>query len=295
MAADTNRRAERGLPIAAVSELLAIPVPTIRSWERRYGYPAPARTAGRHRRYSTVEVEQLRALRDAITQGHAARDAVALVERAANGAPARDPAIDAILKAAMDLDPEGVRSVLDRVGASVGVENAVGEVVLPAMHEVGTRWKAGICDAANEHLLTGSVRRWLARQTTFAPPAFQPGPVVLACGPKELHSVGLEAFGAVLVGRGWPVIVLGAMTPVDSLRKAVLESRAHAAVVVAQRAVNRRSTSEALDAIEPLLGGRAFYAGGAFLTPSSRRDVSGTYLGTDILVAAAAIDATGRA
>lgn len=84
---------ERGdgkpLAIAAVADLLQIPVPTIRSWERRYGFPVPARTRGKHRRYSGEEVEQLRALRDATTRGYAAKEAVEIVRRGQAGARAR--------------------------------------------------------------------------------------------------------------------------------------------------------------------------------------------------------------
>jgi DNA-binding transcriptional MerR regulator len=54
------------LTIATVSELLDIPIPTIRSWERRYGFPTPVRTQGKHRRYSVAEADQLRLLRDVI-------------------------------------------------------------------------------------------------------------------------------------------------------------------------------------------------------------------------------------
>src|SRR4051812_27451518 len=64
------------LTISSVSSLLGVPVPTLRSWERRYGFPSPARTNGRHRRYAMDEVELLRALRDEITRGHPAREAV---------------------------------------------------------------------------------------------------------------------------------------------------------------------------------------------------------------------------
>ena len=58
-----------GLAIAAVARALEIPIPTIRSWERRYGLPAPPRTEGRHRRYSRTEIDELRALRDLIVRG----------------------------------------------------------------------------------------------------------------------------------------------------------------------------------------------------------------------------------
>ncbi len=192
----------------------------------------------------------------------------------------------------MDLDPTTARSVLQEATETLDVERAIAEVALPAMHEVGSRWKAGACDAANEHLMTDAVRGWLAKHATLAPLPSRPRPIVLACGPKELHSVGLEAFGVVLTRRGWQVVMLGALTPVSSLREAVQGSHASAAVVVAQRAVNRRSTMESISAIHQRLGRAAFFAGGAFATPSARRDVAGTYLGSDLRAAAQTIDVT---
>lgn len=283
---------EGSLAISAVSDMLGIPVPTIRSWERRYGFPSPSRTRGKHRRYTAAEIEQLRALRDAIAHGLTAREAATMLRDGATDVGTRRPQIDELLRAAIDLDPNAARAVLDGVTESLGVETAVVDVALPALQEVGNRWKAGTCDVANEHLMTQAVRSWLARLLTLSPPPARPAPVVLACGPKELHSAGLEAFGVILARRGWSVTLLGALTPTDSLVKAVTQTRAPAAVVVAQRSVNRRSTLESIEAIDRVLGVRAFYAGGAFASPASRRGVPGTYLGTDLLQAAGDIDAT---
>lgn len=282
---------QQRLAIAAVSDLLEIPIPTIRSWERRYGFPAPARTSGRHRRYSMAEVAQLRALRDAITHGHSARDAVELV-RGGGVVPAeRDRRIDQLLRGAIDLDPNALRGLLQDATEELGVEAAVTDVALPALHEVGARWKAGTCDVASEHLLTDAIRAWIARLTTLTPTSPGSRPVVLSCGPKELHSVGLEAFGLLLRRRGLPVLMLGALTPAESLKKAVIESGAAAAVVVAQRSVNRKSTLESIEAIRPLLVHGLFYAGGAFASAGSRRHVPAVYLGTDLVRAAAEVDA----
>ena len=286
----TERRDSKPLAIAAVADLLRIPVPTIRSWERRYGFPAPARTRGKHRRYSGEEVEQLRALRDAITHGYAAKEAVEIARKGRVGPPAREPRVDDLLRTAMDLDPNAARAMLDEAADSLGVEAAVIDVALPAMQEVGSRWRAGTCDAANEHLLTDAVRRWFARMATLATPTSRLGSVVLACGPRDLHTVGLEAFGLLLERRGRSVVMLGALTPLGSLRKAVEDPRASAAVVVAQRSVNRRSAVESLEGIHQLLGARTFYAGGAFSSPASRRDVPGSYLGTDMVEAAQTVD-----
>ena len=59
----------RLLSIGEVSAILGIPVPTLRSWERRYGFPQPVRTEGGHRRYSDAHLAQLRRIRDGINPG----------------------------------------------------------------------------------------------------------------------------------------------------------------------------------------------------------------------------------
>ncbi len=174
----------QGVPIATVSKVLDIPVPTIRSWERRYGFPAPSRTDGRHRRYTAREIEQLRDLRDLITRGHSAGDAVARLSEAGRPYIEDDP-IDAVLQSAMRLDSDSIRSALDAAAGRTGVESVIRDVVFPVMHEIGRRWKTGACDIEQEHLATESVRAWLARQRAMAPPPFRPDPVVLACGPKD--------------------------------------------------------------------------------------------------------------
>ena len=105
--------------IAAVSSLLGIPVPTIRSWERRYGFPVPSRTQGKHRRYSVDEIDQLRMMRDEITRGHSASEAVDIVRRYATEDRPRAELLDRFLEAAMRLDPTKLREVLMRGAESM--------------------------------------------------------------------------------------------------------------------------------------------------------------------------------
>jgi len=279
------------LQIAAVSSLLGIPVPTIRSWERRYGFPVPSRTQGKHRRYSMEDVDQLRKLRDEITRGHSAREAVELVQRQASGGGPRHELLDRFLQGAMRLDPAVLREVLTESAESIGVEATIHDVALPAMREMGSRWKAGVCDTAHEHLSTEAVRVWLARQSVMAPPAFRPFPLVLACGPKDLHTIGLEAFGVVLARRGWSVRTLGPLTPVSSLVAAVRAAEARGAVVTSQRSATRRAALEAIEAVDALPGVSAFYAGAGFGPTASRKDVAGTYLGDDVIEAAEILEA----
>ncbi len=280
-----------GVPIASVSTTLDIPVPTIRSWERRYGFPTPPRTGGKHRRYTPQEIEQLRDLRDLITRGHPAREAVARLTAEPRQHAGSD-LVDAMVQAAMVLDTDGVRDALDRSAERFGVEATVRDVLFPALRQIGTRWKAGTCDIEQEHLATETVRVWLARQLAMAPPALGSDPIVLACGPKDLHTIGLESFALVLARRGWPCRVLGAVTPTPAFLSAVRSTRAVAAVVISQRGVTRRAAIASLAAVEAVPGVRAFYAGDAFIAPSSRRGVPGIYLGEDVVGAAQVLEET---
>ncbi|MGZ8636585.1 MAG: MerR family transcriptional regulator [Actinomycetota bacterium] len=282
-----------GTPIAGVSEALDIPVPTIRSWERRYGFPSPPRTGGRHRRYTSVEIAQLRELRDLVVRGHPAREAVERL-RAERPSTGGEDLLGEVVDAAMRLDSDDVRAALERSAERLGVEGAIRDVAFRAMREIGTRWKAGRCDVEQEHLATEAVRAWCARQAAMAPPPFRADPIVLACGPKDLHTIGLEAFAVVLARRGWPLRVLGAMTPSSSLLSTVRTTRAVAAVVISQRSVTRRTALESLAAVDAVPGVRAFYAGDAFAAPAARRDVPGTYLGEDVVEAAQVLESALR-
>ena len=278
------------MTISAVSTMLGIPVPTIRSWERRYGFPTPDRTGGRHRRYSPQDVELLRLLRDEITRGNRARDAVELIRRAPPDRIPRAGFVEDFLSAAMRLDPTGLRSALDGAGQGLGVEDAVRDVVLAAMREIGDRWRTGACDVANEHLATEAVRSWLARMIAMSPPPFRPGAVVLACGPKELHTIGLEAFTLLLRRRGWSCRLLGALTPSRSVVAAVQATGAVAGVIASQRSVTRRAAVETVAAVDAIPGTTAFYAGNAFSAPSARARVPGVYLGPHVVEATSILE-----
>ena len=59
-------------PITEASRLLSIPMPTLRSWELRYGIPGGSREPGRHRRYTDQELHALRLMRDEIARGRRA-------------------------------------------------------------------------------------------------------------------------------------------------------------------------------------------------------------------------------
>ncbi len=277
-----------GMPIKDVSTLLGVPIPTLRSWERRYGVPEPPRTGGGHRRYSMADVDQIRTLRDEVSRGLAAREAAGVVHRLFNVDPGMGVAIERFTDAARVMDPGALRKILDASLHDLGVDRSITQVALPAMRHLGVLWEVGNCDVASEHVATEAVRAWLSRLALIAPPHRGP-PLLLACGPKELHSIGLDALAVVLARRGWECRSLGPNTPARSITTATIASGAAGVIIAAQRAATRRPAVQAVEETAALPGVAVFYAGGAFAPAGARRGVPGVYLGDDLVEAAEVI------
>ena len=272
------------LPIADVSGLLGIPAPTLRSWERRYGFPSPPRTSGRHRRYSRDEIELLRALRDEIARGRSAKDAVEVVRRfGAERATGRDD-VETFVQAAITMDPRTMQRLLNSTAKRDGVEHAITSFALPALREIGVRWESGRCRVGHEHLATEQIETWLQRQSAqrgTARPA-----VVIACGPDDVHRVGLDAFALLLARRHVPATVLGSQVPRDDFVGAIETTGARAAVVASHMKTTRRAAVASLRAAAARTDAQLFYGGNGFITTTARKGVPGRYLGEDLVAAA---------
>ena len=270
----------RRLSIREVSELLAVPAPTIRSWERRHGLSAIARDEHGHRRYSDADIAVLRRMRDERANGMRVSAAVAT----ATPAP---PLVlcQQLLAATHRLDGEAISATLDSSVAAHGLPLTLEEVLLPSMREVGAQWSRGQCDVAQEHLATAAVLAWLARRGAEAPPPLDDQPIVLSCGPRDQHTIGLEAFTVLLRHHRFDCRNLGAQTPAASLRVAVDQCWAGAVVLVSQLGKNRPAAVAALRAVSDT-GAALFYAGAAFRSTASRRELPGHYLGSNLSRAA---------
>lgn len=182
-----------GMAIKEAGELLQVPTPTLRSWERRYGLPTTARSVGGHRRYTFAALNQMRLMRDEIAIGRPAADSARWVRGLLDETnPARER-IDAIMAASTTMDSAAIVGLLEQARTDLGLATAIDEVLLPAVRQVGTWWEAGLCDVGQEHFTTEVVRGWLARMITLAPPAESESWVLLAVGPRDLHTVGSNA------------------------------------------------------------------------------------------------------
>ena len=278
------------LTIQQASTLLTVPVSTLRSWEQRYDLPRTSRTSGGHRRYTTTAIDEVRLMRDEIARGKRAGEAAVSARLLLElPGPARR-LVNMFLDAAQAMDPGRVRTCLDEASDHLGLDASVDEVLMPAMRRIGWWWETGRCDVGQEHLATEAVRTWLGRIVAFAPQPRRLEPVLLACGPQDAHTLGLDALTALLTRAGRQCRLLGARTPVASLVNATHTVKAAAVVVTSHLSIGRRPAIEAIQAAAQLPV-PVFYAGNAFIAAPTRQRLPATYLGDSIRDAARTIEA----
>jgi methanogenic corrinoid protein MtbC1 len=224
-------------------------------------------------------------MRDEIAHGRRAADAARYVRSMLDQNAPVAARINQLLAASQQMEPDGVRAVLDQAQTELGLDGTLDEVLLPAMRQIGNWWETGRCDVGQEHLTTEVTRGWLARATSFAPDPTDERPIILACGPRDMHTLGLEALATLFAHRRRSCRVLGARTPQADLVTAVGTTSAAAVVIVSHLSTHRRASAETIRTVAGT-GCPTFYAGNAFLFPGSREGVPGTYLGENVAGAA---------
>jgi len=75
---EEQSQSSSGMSIGAISKATGIPTATLRTWERRYGFPSPERNGSGHRVYQPDVVDHLRLIDQALDAGHRASDIVSL-------------------------------------------------------------------------------------------------------------------------------------------------------------------------------------------------------------------------
>ena len=233
------------LSIAAVERDTGLSKDTLRVWERRYGFPMPERDTLGERSYPFGQVERLRTIKRLLDAGHRPGRVVAMppedLERLAMtvGLPAlpRDLSPSAptdlgeFIQAVSSNDVEGLRRLLARSLARLGLGHFVLDVVAPLNAQVGEIWMQGRIEVFQEHVYTESVQVVLRNALHHLPPAGTGQPrVLLGTVPGEPHGLGLLMAEAVLTLEGCRCVSLGVQTPVWDIVRA---ATAHGVDVVA--------------------------------------------------------------
>jgi DNA-binding transcriptional MerR regulator len=123
----------RTLRTSEAADYLNVSPSTLRSWERRFGFPRPLRSPGQHRIYSLAELD---ALRDALAAGLAVSSAVSAArDSLSEGGRALAPALARYRAADAD-------RAMERALAVGTLEQAVTGLLLPVLQDVVRRYGA---------------------------------------------------------------------------------------------------------------------------------------------------------
>jgi DNA-binding transcriptional MerR regulator len=118
-----------GIRTNAAAELLGVSANTLRSWERRFGYPQPKRSPGNHRQYELLE---LQTLRDALAETGNISSAIELARQRQS-----EPATQSGLEAAFEsFDEAAADRAMEESLALRSLERTVEELLLPTLDTV---------------------------------------------------------------------------------------------------------------------------------------------------------------
>lgn len=163
------------------------------------------------------------------------------------------------------------------------LEQAVSEVVLPFLAELGDRWEQGELTVAHEHFASNLVRHRLGalavgvRRDPAAPVA------VLACPAGERHDLVLLCFSLLLSRLGWRTHFLGGDTPSAALGVASRTADADAVVVAATRSLTFEAHAVSLGRLG---AERPLFLAGRGATPAVAQLLGARLLPEDPVVAA---------
>ena len=114
----------------AAAAMLGVSPNTLRSWERRFGYPTPRRTSGGHRQFDLAEVE---ALRQAFEETHNVSSAISIARERGSG-PSSPTRLRAALRRFEELEAD---RILEESLAVRAVDRTVAAVLLPPIARPG--------------------------------------------------------------------------------------------------------------------------------------------------------------
>ena len=263
------------LNIAAVERDVGLSKDVLRVWERRYGFPTPARDAHGERQYPLDQVERLRLIKRLMDQGQrpgrlmaASMDDLHALTSARPGAPssrqeANGDGLSGMISLIKEHDAIGFSQALQQRLARQGLQQFVQDTMAPLTAMIGQAWEEGKVEVFEEHLFTELSSRVL-RQAIANVAGGQSPRVLLTSLPEEPHGLGLLMVEGVLSIEGAHCIPLGTQMPMLSITDA---ARAHRADVVAlsfSAAFPARLVPSLLTQLRGLLPNKvALWAGGS--------------------------------
>lgn len=201
-----------GIRTNAAAELLGVSPNTLRSWERRFGYPEPERSEGNHRQYNLVE---LQTLRQALDETGNIGAAIQLAQQRQE-APAAETGLVAALNS---FDEQAADRAMEESLAIRPVERTIEELLLPTLDDLSANPDA----AAELEFACRWAMGWLHGARRMAAAASRPAGVLLldSTSGRDLEAVYAQALDLTLRRAGFRVLALSSVLADRRLASAV--------------------------------------------------------------------------
>jgi MerR family transcriptional regulator, light-induced transcriptional regulator len=188
-----------GIRTNAAAVMLGVSPNTLRSWERRYGFPRPHRSPGGHRQYGLAEIE---ALRLTLAETHNVSSAISLARERGAG-----PSSSSRLAAAFSsFDEERANRLLEESLALRSIERTVEELLLASVVELADPEHT----TAEFEFAWSHATGWLSAMKRLSPPATRPEGVLVfdASDARTLDALHAQALELVLRRAGLRCLLL---------------------------------------------------------------------------------------
>ncbi len=201
-----------GIRTNAAAEVLGVSPNTLRSWERRYGFPTPKRTAGNHRHYELLE---LQTLRDALAQTGNISSAVELA-RQRQAEPANG---DGLVAAFESFDEAAADRAMEESLAIRPLERTVEELLLPGVDRLAADPDRG----AELEFAARWAMSWLHGARRLAAAASRPAGILLldSSQGQDAEEVHAQALDLTLRRAGFRVLMLSDELGEERLERAL--------------------------------------------------------------------------
>lgn len=222
----------------AAAAMLGVSPNTLRSWERRFGFPEPKRTAGGHRQFDLAEIEALRAAFEE-TQNISSAVSVARERGAGPASPAR------LQSAFGRFDEDGANRLMEESLTVRSVERTLEEVLLPSIKAMAPA--LNVAPTPEYGFAWRYATGWMAATQRISPPASRAEGVLVfdASRPGDCEALHAQALELVLRRAGLRTLTLTADSDPSRL--------SHAISALDPRAVVLTGRGASLDALGRLV------------------------------------------
>jgi DNA-binding transcriptional MerR regulator len=217
-----------GIRTNAAAVMLGVSPNTLRSWERRYGFPRPHRSPGGHRQYA---LQQIESLKSTLAETHNVSSAISLAQQRGEG-PSSPSRLTGAFSA---FDEEKANRLLEESLTLRSFERAIEEVLLEALETLGNEEQRPTPEYEfGWRHATG----WLSALKRLSPPATRDQGILIfdASAQDDLDAVHAQALEVMLRRSGFRTLSLTPAVDPARLGHATRALKPNAVVLTGRRA-----------------------------------------------------------